>query len=144
MDIRFQSSNATSLPFHTQKRLLQIAVAVLCLVPLTASLSGILSGPSAVGVYASDNPDLDSHFRYLSGIFLGLALGFLSCIPNIERKGERFKLLTACVVLGGLARLLSLVVIGQPSTLHLIGLALELGVVPALAFWQGRLSRAVG
>ncbi|MGZ0247842.1 MAG: DUF4345 family protein, partial [Alphaproteobacteria bacterium] len=71
-------------------------------------------------------------------------LGFLSCIPNIERKGERFKLLTACVVLGGLARLLSLVVIGQPSTLHLIGLALELGVVPALAFWQGRLSRAVG
>jgi hypothetical protein len=123
-----------TLTFHRQKRLLQIADAVLWLLPLTTSLSSILSGPNAISAYVSDSPELYSHFRYLSGIFLGVALGFLSCIPNIERKSERFKLLTACVVLGGLAPLLSLVVIGQPSALHLVGLALELGVAPALAF----------
>lgn len=123
------------------KRALQYAIGILCIVPLTASLAGVLLGPSALGAALPITTDHDSHFRYLSGIFLGLGLGFLSCIPNIERKTARIRLLTGLVVLGGLARLLSLGLTGTPSPPHLVGLGLELLVVPAIAVWQARIAR---
>lgn len=125
----------------TSKQLLQITVGVLALVPLGASLSGMLYGPEALGGAGGQaSIDLDSHFRYLSGIFLGVGIGFLSCIPNIEQKGARFRLLTAFVVLGGLARLLSVLLVGAPSAPHLAGLGLELVVTPLVALWQWRIS----
>jgi hypothetical protein len=45
------------------------------------------------------------------------------------------------IVGGGLARLLSLAIVGTPSTGHLFGLAMELGVVPLLMLWQKRIER---
>ena len=128
----------------SQKRLLQAIVVILCLVPLSASLAGILLGPRAFFVGFGGDADLDSHFRYLSGIFLGVAIGFLSCVPGIERKGERFLALTGLVMLGGAARAYALAVAGAPSWPHLAGLGLELGVVPLLAYFQARLAGAYG
>ena len=126
---------------HTSRRVLQISVGILALVPLSASLAGILYGPTAFTAPGLPFPtDLDSHFRYLSGIFLAVGFGFLSCIPRIETKGAHFRLLTLLVVTGGLARLLSLLLTGAPSPPHLAGLGLELIVVPLLALWQRRIS----
>ncbi len=85
--------------------------------------------------------DLDSHFRYLSGIFLAAGIAFASCIPAIERKGARFRLLGCLVVAGGLARLVSALSVGMPSTGHAAGLAMELGVMPLLMLWQARIAR---
>jgi len=56
----------------------------------------------------------DSHFRYLSGLLLGIGLGFWSTIPRIEANGDRFRLLSFIVVAGGLARFTSLALIGLP------------------------------
>ncbi|PXA97142.1 DUF4345 domain-containing protein [Nostoc sp. 3335mG] len=125
-----------------ERALLQVAVALACLVPFTIAMVGIVRG--AAWLQPIPRVDLDSHFRYLSGIFLGLGIGFASCIPRIETKGERFRLLGAMVVLGGLARLLSLWTLGAPSTGHLAGLAIELGVVPLLMAWQKRISHLQG
>ncbi|MDX1540999.1 MAG: DUF4345 domain-containing protein [Geminicoccaceae bacterium] len=125
----------------TSRRLLQIIVLTLSLVPISAGAAGVVFGPGFVGG-AGDLTDLDSHFRYLSGIFLGLGLGFVWTVPAIERRTTVFRLLTGCVVLGGLARALSLLVTGAPSFGHLVGLGLELVVVPLLAVWQGRVARA--
>ncbi len=85
--------------------------------------------------------DLDSHFRYISGIFFAVGVAFATCVPGIEAKGPRFRLLGALVVAGGLARLVSLVAVGVPSNGHVFGLAMELGVVPLLLLWQAGLAR---
>ena len=85
--------------------------------------------------------DVDSHFRYLCGIFFVVGLAFASCVPAIERKGARFRLLGAMVVAGGLSRLLSLALVGPPSFGHRFGLVMELGVVPLLMLWQARIAR---
>ena len=85
--------------------------------------------------------DLDSHFRYLSGIFLALGIAFASCIPAVEAKTGRFRLLGAMVVAGGLARLVSLAALGVPGGGMRFGLVMELAVVPALLLWQARLAR---
>ncbi len=123
-----------------ERRLLQFAVAIACLVPLGMGGASVVRG-IAILHPAAITPDLDSHFRYLSGIFLMLGIGFASCIPAIERQGARFRLLGAMVVAGGAARLLSLGLVGLPSSGHRFGLVMELGVVPLLMLWQARVAR---
>ena len=126
----------------TRKRLLQITVALLGLVPLSAGLAGVILGPEFLRGSIAPAVDLDSHFRYLSGIFLGVGLIFYATIPAIERKTTLFRVAAALVALGGLARLVSLLSVGAPSVGHLVGLGLELVVVPLLALWQGRVAAA--
>src|ERR1017187_6001119 len=109
-----------------ERLLLQVFVAIGGLVPVAAGTAGIFLGPEFVG--ATIGTAADSHFRYLSGLLLGLGLGFWSTIPHIEDNGNRFKLRTFAVVIGGLGRLFSLAAIGLPSVGMLGALAIELGV----------------
>ena len=125
----------------TEKRLLQLVVAIACLVPLLTGGESILRGPAMFGHPCDVPVDLDSHFRYVSGIFFALGIAFATCVPAIEHKGGRFRLLGAMVICGGLARLFSLVAVGVPSTGHLFGLGMELGVVPLLMLWQRSVER---
>ena len=126
------------------KRRLQATVAILGIVPVVAGAAGVILGPAAMSDAGGWPVDLDSHFRYLSGIFLALGLTFYATIPSIERKTSLFRLAAVLVVAGGLARLLALVVNGVPSAPHVAGLGLELVVVPALVIWQGRVARQLG
>ena len=124
-----------------EKRALQVAVAIACLVPLGAGGAGMLLGPRMLGSGIVAATDLDSHFRYLSGLLLAIGLGYASTIPCIEMHGGRFRLLTCIVVVGGVGRLLSLLAIGVPSPVMLAALAMELLVTPGLALWQRRIAR---
>lgn len=124
------------------KRALQLAVALGGLVPVGAGLAGIVLGPAMIGGVALPAVSLDSHYRYLSGLLLGIGLCFWTTIPGIERKGGRFRLLTAIVVVGGLGRLTSLLTAGVPDAGMVFGLAMELAVTPLLALWQYRLAGA--
>lgn len=125
---------------NAEKRLLQAVIAVACLVPLSAGSTGVLRGAAWLqhGTVATD---LDSHFRYISGIFLGVGFAFASCIPGIEYKGQRLRLLVAFVVLGGIARLFSLVQLGAPGAGMQFGLVMELCVTPLIALWQAGFAR---
>jgi hypothetical protein len=124
-----------------ETRSLQIAVAAGSLVPIGAGGAGMLLGPRMLGAGMAGPADLDSHFRYLSGLLLGIGLGYASTIPNIETHGRRFLLLTCIVVTGGAGRLLSLLSIGPPSPAMVAALAMELLVTPGLALWQHRIAR---
>ena len=125
-----------------ERRLLQIVIAVAALVPLAAGAAGVLRGPEMLaGVAAPVAIDLDSHYRYLSGLLLGIGLVFVACIPAIERHGSVVRAAGAVVIAGGLARLFSLWQAGLPGPGHLFGLAMELGVVPAILLWQARIAR---
>ncbi len=128
-----------------ETRALQLAVAIACLVPLSMGSRSVWQGVVVLrGAPRPPPADLDSHFRYLSGIFLAMGLAFVTCVPDIARKGPRFRLLGAMVVSGGLARLASWVVVGEPSAGQRFGLAMELGVVPLLLLWQWRVARRAG
>lgn len=127
---------------HSERRLLQIAVAIACLVPLLAGGAGVIEGPDMAGGKAiARSADLGSHFRYLSGLLLGLGIAFAASIPTIEKRGELFAALSFLVVVGGLARLASLLTDGAPGTAHMLALVMELGVVPCLFLWQRRVAR---
>ncbi len=127
---------------ETERRLLQAAILIACLVPILSGGAGALQGPGMLrGIEPPAPTDLDSHFRYLSGLLLGIGIGFIACVPRIEARGAAFRLLGLVVLAGGLSRAISLAAVGPPSGAHLFGLLMELGTVPLLMFWQWRFAQ---
>lgn len=130
---------------RVERRLLQAAVALGCVVPLLAGGAGVIHGPRMLHGVANQVPaDLGSHFRYLSGLLFAIGLAFASCIPAIEKKTARFRLLAFLVVVGGIGRAIGLASSGVPGTGHVFGLAMELGTVPLLVLWQARVAGRAG
>ncbi len=123
------------------KQILQIAVALGSLVPIAAGAAGVLLGPRMLGATIVASGDLDSHFRYLSGLLLAIGLGYASTIPRIETHGDRFRLLACIVMVGGFGRLMSVLSIGFTSPAMAAALVMELLVTPCLALWQWRVAR---
>jgi len=124
-----------------ERRLLRVAVAMGSLVAIGAGGAGVWLGSRMLESGAAGPSDLDSHFRYLSGLLLAIGMGYLSTIPRIETQGGRFRMLTCVVVVGGIGRLLSLLEVGPPSPAMIAALGMELLVTPCLAFWQLRVAR---
>jgi len=123
-----------------ERRALQVAVAIGSLVPISAGAAGVLLGPAMMGPGAAGSADLESHFRYLSGLLLAIGIGYVSTIPRIETHGRRFRLLTGVVVVGGAGRLLSALTMWPPTPVMLGALVMELIVTPSLAAWQYRVA----
>ena len=129
-------------PRLPERRLLQAVVAIGCLVPIAAGGVGIVRGAAFLkGVHGPLPIDLDSHFRYLSGLLVGIGIGFAACVPGIERRGPLIRTLGLIVIVGGLGRLSSLLRDGPPSAAHLAALAMELIATPILLLWQARVAR---
>jgi Domain of unknown function (DUF4345) len=125
--------------FPMERRLLQAALAIVSLIPLSAGLSGVVLGPRFFEVAASTSAD--SHMRYLSGLLLGIGFIVWWVIPRVEKPSEAFATLTAIVFVGGLSRLWSLIHVGQPNGVMSIAVFVELGLTPALYFWHRRVVR---
>jgi len=109
------------------RHVLQWIVFIGGLVPVLGGLYGIIS-------------NTDSHYAYLSGLLLGIGLAFWDAARNIEHHRMRFRLLTAIVFIGGLARLYVVIRTGQLSAVTLFALTMELAVTPLLCRWQNTLA----
>ncbi|KQP41231.1 hypothetical protein ASF49_17820 [Methylobacterium sp. Leaf104] len=123
-----------------ERQALQRAVAVMALVPVASGLYGVLFGLNGIGRGGFVDVSADSHFRYLSGLHMGIGILFWTCVPGIEAKTTLFRFLTLVVALGGLARLLGWALTGLPSFLMMAALAVELLVTPLLCLWQARIA----
>lgn len=121
-----------------ERRLLQQSVAVIATIPVATGLYGVLFGQALTGDAVSISAE--SHFRYLSGLLLGIGLCFWSTLPSIEIHTGRIRLLTLLVVIGGLSRLIGLALTGLPSLFMLGGLIVELIIAPVLCLWQTRVA----
>jgi hypothetical protein len=121
-----------------ERKLLQQSVAIVAIVPVAAGLYGVLFGQALTGDAVSISAE--SHFRFLSGLLLGIGLCVWSTLPAIEAKTNRFRILTLLVVIGGLGRLVGLGLTGLPSLFMIGGLILELIVTPVLCLWQTRVA----
>ncbi|WP_457092713.1 DUF4345 domain-containing protein [Microvirga sp. P5_D2] len=121
-----------------ERKLLQQSIAIAATLPVAIGLYGVLFGQALTGDAVSISAE--SHFRFLSGLLLGIGLCFWSTLPSIEIKTGRFRLLTLLVVIGGLGRLIGLALTGLPSLFMIGGLVVELAVAPVLCIWQTRVA----
>jgi hypothetical protein len=84
----------------------------------------------------SASPDLESHFRYLSGLLLGIGLAFVACVADLDRRAGLYRALSLIVIVGGLGRLLGAVETGNPTEANRLAFVMELVVVPLLLIWH--------
>ena len=122
-----------------ERRLLQISVAIAGLAPVAGGLAGVFGGAAALGEQA--HSPFDSHFRYLSGLLVGLGVAYWSTIPDIERQEARISLVTLIVVTGGFFRALGLLASGSPGWPMRAALVVELVGAPLLYLWQRRIAQ---
>src|SRR5919112_419254 len=116
-----------------ERKLLQQSVAIVAIVPVAAGLYGVLFGQALTGDAVSISAE--SHFRFMSGLLLGIGLCFWSTLPSIEAKTNRFRLLTLLVVIGGLGRLVGLGLTGLPSLFMIGGVILGVKLPPGHWPW---------
>ena len=124
-----------------QRRALQIAVALAGLVPVIAGGAGVMLGLAFLALDGTTSAL--THAAYLSGLLMAIGLSFWSLIPTIERQTAAFRLLTGLVLLGGMARLLTAVRLGDFSPMVAVPLAMELLVTPALCLWQQKIASRI-
>jgi hypothetical protein len=122
-----------------ERRLLQISVAIAGLVPVTGGVAGVIWGPSALGEEALG--PFDSHFRYLSGLLAAIGVAYWTTVPEIEKEGTKFGLLSLIVVAGGFSRALGMLIAGPPGMAMSAALIMELVITPLLYLWQARIQR---
>jgi hypothetical protein len=126
------------------RRRLQVATAMLALVPTLTGLLGMsgLSDPVYASLGLPHDATLDSQLRFYNGVWLGLGLAAFWLLPRIERETTLFRFLWLMIFIGGIGRLLSLVLTGMPFP-PLIGFTmLEIIGAPLFVLWQRQIADA--
>jgi hypothetical protein len=121
----------------------KIILMILSLIPLFFAVTGLVSGAVGNNGGVSVSAGLDNQYRYLSGYYLSLFFGIWYVLGDIDRRGTVLRILVLAIFIGGLARLLSYVQVGEPPLRAMAGMALELGA-PILAIWHHIIERSTG
>lgn len=77
-------------------------------------------------------PNDDSELRFYSVFFVAYGIVLIQTAGNLMRHGHRIPILLGLFFAGGIARLLSLFMVGQPHALFLLLMAFELILPPLL------------
>lgn len=117
------------------KRGLQFALALLSLIPLTFGVLGLVYGVGRFITPGADAAPLDSQYRFLSAVYLGVGLLIWRIIPSVEKHGWIISTVVAAIFVGGLARLYSAHIFGVAPPMMIAATALELGS-PILILWH--------
>jgi uncharacterized protein YjeT (DUF2065 family) len=125
------------------KRGLQIATDLLGVIPVLTGIITMfgLSDPIYAAAKIPANPLLDSNLRFFGGVWLGLGLALYWLFPSIDKQTVLFRVLWGMIFLGGIGRLLSMVLVGAPPLPFVGFTALEIIGAPFFIWWQARLER---
>ena len=111
------------------KLALQIMMGLLGIIPVTTGFLGLLLEVEDPPYVAAGVPPivlLDTNLRFYSGVWLGLGLALYWLIPRIESKSTLFRAIWAMIFLGGIGRLLSMILLASPLFAFIAFTALEI------------------
>jgi uncharacterized protein DUF4345 len=123
------------------RRSLQIATAILGIIPVATGLIGLsgLRDPLYSASGLDQNVLLDSNLQFFSGVWLGLGLALFWLIPRIEKQTVLFRVIWGAIFLGGIGRCLSMLFLAVPPTPFIGFTILEVIVAPLMVLWHSAL-----
>lgn len=98
------------------------------------SLAHIALGPGVIPGSIPVNATMDSEDRFYAVFFLAYGAAVLWCLRDWRSKRREIRLLMAVFFIGGLARLVSIAVVGLPHPFFVAMAIIEL-VLPPLVIW---------
>ena len=122
---------------------LQIVMGLLGIIPVATGLLGMMGVHDPVYVAAGVPPIvlLDTNLRFFSGVWVGLGLALWSLIPTIERQTVLFRVLWGMIFIGGIGRLLSMIMLEWPPVPFVGFTAIEIVGAPLFIWWQSHVAR---
>ncbi len=138
------SQEVPDRPHLPRRRAWQAGFLLLAAIPTASALVALAIGverfidADAVGP-ALDSTALDSTYRYFGGVYLGVALLALWCLPRIEERANALVVATGAIFLGGIGRLISIVAVGAPSSATWFVLIIELGAMGLALVMRSRI-----
>ena len=78
------------------------------------------------------NPTSDGEDRFFAGVFLCFGVALLWCARDLQRRRVYLNFLAAAFFVGGVGRLLSVILVGAPHPWYLAMLLVELVLPPVL------------
>jgi len=126
----------------------QIVIYVIAVIPLITGVSDIFNG--AAGLLAAKgqltanavkDPYLDNMYRFFAAIWLGVGVFMMLFVRDLTRYHTAMTALFGVIFVGGLARVISVVQLGMPvdqsqANIIIVGLVIELFVIPVLYLWM--------
>jgi hypothetical protein len=123
-----------------QRLALQIVIGLIAIVPIFVGVNGIVRGPDML-VKAYNYPiQVDSHFRFLSGLPVAMGIFLLRSLPIIDRDGSDSRRVSLLVFIGGLGRLWGLITVGLEAS-AIVATLFELFVPPFVCLWQNQIQQ---
>lgn len=122
--------------------LFRIATIIFALIPLYFGVTGIIFGAAQLSGGDAATA-LDNQFRYLSGVYIGIAVMLFYSAGNVVRRAAVFRLAIIAVFIGGLGRAVSYLTVGEAEMWQVGGMGLEL-ISPLFILWQGAVINRFG
>lgn len=122
------------------KRALQVFLGLFGATAIFIASLHVVLGPSAIPGSIPVNATMDSEDRFYATLFAAYGAALLWCIKDVEGKSTVVYFLALTFFVGGLARLVSMAVVGLPNTFFTAMTALELLIPFLMAFMQSRIS----
>jgi hypothetical protein len=124
------------------RRTLQVLLGLFGATAIFIALLHIALGPASIPGSVPVNATMDSEDRFYAVLFMAFGIALIWCVKDVERKARVVYLLMATFLAGGVARLISIAVVGLPNDFFVAMTALEL-VLPFIYAWlQHRVSAA--
>jgi hypothetical protein len=124
------------------RRLLQAVLGIGGISAVLVALIHIALGPSSIPGSVPVNATMDSEDRFYATIFLAFGIALLWCVEEVERKSQVVYFLALTFFVAGLARIVSMVIVGMPHPFFLAMTALELCLPIGIGFLQSKVTSA--
>ncbi len=123
------------------RRGLQIVLTLLGAVAITFGLLSAVLGASFDAGGADVAPTVDSEFRFYAAWYVVAGIFALRAVPRIETERFTILALSAGALLGGSARVLSMIQVGTPRPIQIALTIIELALPFILVPWQLAVAR---
>ena len=120
------------------QRALKVLVTLFGVTCIVIALAHILLGSAIVPSWAQLNPTTDSEDRFYAALFLGFGAALVWCGRDLRGRARVFDALMLIFLVGGVARVISVLQLGLPHPLFMVLGAVELVLPPLLWWWRKR------
>ncbi len=109
-------------------------------IPLWFGVNGLLFGAAEHMGGDAFSSAMDNQYRYLSGVYIGVALMIFYSAGDIRKRAMLFRFAMLLFFIGGCARAVSYLTVGPPPTEQFAAMFVEI-LSPLLLLWQAKVLR---
>ena len=118
----------------------QTLLALFGVIVIGISLAHFAIGPKAIISGVAVNPTMAGEDRFFAGLLLCFGIALLWCARDVQHKRVHINLLAAVFFVGGIGRLLAVLLDGAPHPFYVAMLAVELALPPLMVMVAKRVA----